>query len=196
MDAGRGAERGTSGSEQRTPEEIGVMAAWRFNRTRAKRVRGVFALIVLAGLGAGPAQARDVDLKGAVILVAAQPQFPTEPAAARMLQEEVQRRAGLKWDITAERPGRKPVIVLAGATESELAGLDIPRRSDGDLPEFRPEGYRICVRRGGDGEPVIWVIGADARGVLFGVGRLIRLLDCGAGRVSLDGATEVSSAPA
>jgi hypothetical protein len=172
------------------------MAAWRFNRTRAKRVRGVFALIVLAGLGAGPAQAREVDLKEAVILVAAQPQFPTEPAAARMLQEEVQRRTGLKWDITAERPGRKPVIVLAGATESELAGLDIPRRSDGDLPEFQPEGYRICVRRGGDGEPVIWVIGADARGVLFGVGRLIRLLDCGAGRVSLDGATEVSSAPA
>jgi hypothetical protein len=172
------------------------MAARCFNESRAGRRRGVFALIAVAALAAAPAPARDVDLREAVILVAARPKLRTELVTATMLQKEVRKRTGLKWDVTAERSGRKPVVALAGATESELAGLEVPRHRGQDLPEFRPEGYRIWVRQDGDGKPVIWVIGADDRGILFGVGRLIRLLDWGPGRVSLDEATDVSSSPA
>ncbi len=172
------------------------MAARRCNGTGAGCVRGICALLAAAALGAGPAQARDMDLKEAAILVAARPQVRTELVAAHMLQEEVQKRTGLKWETMTERPGRKPVIALAGATESEFASLKVPRRSGQNVPESRSEGYRVCVRRDGDGAPVIWVIGADARGILFGVGRLIRLLDWGAGRVTLAETTDISSSPA
>lgn len=113
-----------------------------------------------------------------------------------MLQQEVQKRTGVKWKISREYPGRRPVVALAEATDSELAGLKVPRRSGHDLPESKREGYRICVGQEGDGGPVIWVIGADARGVLFGAGRLLRLLDWGTRRVSLATATDVSTSPA
>jgi hypothetical protein len=171
------------------------MAASCVNNANARRVQAIFALIAGAALGASVAKARDVDLKEAVILIGTEPHFRTETAAADMLQQEVQKRTGLKWEISAEYQGRKPVIALAGAAENELAGLKVPKRDGQSLPESSREGYRICVRQEGGGAPVIWVIGADARGVLFGAGRLLRLLDWGPRRVSLAGTTDVSTAP-
>ncbi len=159
-------------------------------------MQSISILLVVAVLGAQAANARDIDLTKAVILVAAKPHSQTEVAAATMLQQEVQKRTGLKWKISTEHPVRRPVIALAEASDSELAGLKVPRRGGQDLPESRPEGYRICVRQEGDGAPVIWIIGADGRGVLFGAGRLLRLLDWGSRRVSLAAATDMSTSPA
>ena len=112
-----------------------------------------------------------------------------------MLQQEVQNRTGLKWRISAEYRGRRPAIALAVAGEDEIAGLKVPKRSGENLPESKREGYRIFVGQGSGG-PVIWVVGADARGVLFGVGRLLRLLSWKPGRASLAEAVDISTSPA
>jgi len=166
------------------------------NSRAAENVHSISILLIVAVLGTQAANARDIDLARTVILVTAGPHSQTEDAAATMLQQEVQRRTGLKWKITSERLGRRPVIALAEATKNELAGLKVPRRSGQDLPESRPEGYRICVSQDADGGPVIWIVGADARGVLFGAGRLLRLLEWGPRRVSLAAATDISTSPA
>ena len=162
----------------------------------ARDVQGISILLILAVLGTQGADARDIDLTKAVIVVTAGPHSQTEDAAATMLQQEVQRRTGLKWKISAERLSRRPVIALAEATKNELAGLKIPRRNGEDLPELRREGYRICVERSEGGGSVVWVIGADARGVLFGVGRFLRLLNWKPGRASLSATVDVSTSPA
>ena len=152
----------------------------------AKIISVVIAVVTLSGQAA---KARDVDLSRAGILIAEKPRSKTEAVAARMLEEEVQKRTGLKWAVSSEYDGRKPTIVLATAGADELAGLKVPH-----LPELKKEGYRICVEQGAG--PVVWVIGADARGVLFGVGRLLRLLDWGPGRASLADTTDITTAPA
>src|SRR5438132_453217 len=46
------------------------------------------------------------------------------------------------------------------------------------------EGYRVCIKRG-QGSPAVFVIGNEARGVLFGVGRLLRELQMRRGSVTL-----------
>ncbi|MBN1506639.1 MAG: hypothetical protein JW955_07325 [Sedimentisphaerales bacterium] len=155
------------------------------------RLSCVFALAFVAG-----AQARDLDLRDAVILTVRAPRLKTKTTAADMLQREVQKRTGLTWERSSQLPGRKPVIALATAAESELAGLAIPRRDGSDLPENRNEGYRICLTRNEEGVSAVWVIGADARGVLFGTGRLLRLLNWGPRRVSLDETTDIAASPA
>jgi len=112
-----------------------------------------------------------------------------------MLQREVQKRTGLKWKTSSEHSGRKPAIVLATVTERELAGLAVPRRDGRDLPRATrgiPD-LRDTQRRRRAG---VWVIGADARGVLFGTGRLLRLLNWGRDGVSLAEATDISTSPA
>ena len=152
-------------------------------------------LISIAALGTQAAQAYDVDLHGALILTAANPRSKGETVAARMLQEEVQERTGVEWGISTRTEGRGPVIALATMEVDELAGLKVPRRGGQNLPEFQREGYRICVQPSQSERPVVWIVGADGRGVLFGVGRLLRLLDWGPGRVSLAGSTDICTSP-
>ena len=129
-------------------------------------------VVIVVTLSAQGARAGDIDLKEARILIAEKSRSQTEPVAARMLQEEVQKRTGLKWAVSSEHDARPPAIALVTAGAGELAGRKIP-----PAPGLKREGYRICVEPGAG--PVVWVIGADARGVLFGAGRLLRLLELG-----------------
>jgi len=57
-----------------------------------------------------------------------------------------------------------------------------------------PEGYRLCVKRGA-ASPAVFVIGDDARGVLFGVGRLLRELHLQRGSVALADDLDITTAP-
>ncbi len=56
------------------------------------------------------------------------------------------------------------------------------------------EGYRIRVQRQGGG-PAALVVGNDARGVLFGVGRLLRSLRMGKGNATLPADLKITTAP-
>jgi hypothetical protein len=162
----------------------------------SQRAQIVSILVAVAALGAHAAKARDIDLKQVVVLIEEKPSSKTQAVAARMLQEEVQKRTGLGWEVSRKDDGRRPVIVLAAVTTSEVAGLKVPHRSGQSLPESKHEGYRICAERNNTGESVIWVIGADARGVLFGAGRLLRLLNWGPGHAGLAEATDIATSPA
>ena len=156
----------------------------------------IFSLISITGLGMQAAEARDIDLSEAVILIAKEPHSKGETVAAQMLREEVQKRTGLRWEISTDYQGLRPVIALARATANELAGLTIPRRDGSNLPEAQEEGYRVCVEPSHEPESVVWILGADARGVLFGAGRLLRLLHWGPGQASLPDTTDISTSPA
>jgi len=160
------------------------------------QVRFTVILLSITGWGMPAAKAYDVDLKEATILVAEKPHASGETAAARLLCEEVRQRTGLEWEIVARPQGSRPVIALVTTGVEEIAGLKVPRRDGPEAPESRREGYRLCVPPHHAGPPVVWVVGADARGVLFGVGRLLRQLDWGPGRASLADATDISTSPA
>jgi len=145
--------------------------------------------------GVQAARAIDLDLRNAVILTAKKPHFKTEIIAADMLQREVQKRTGLTWKISNERSDDAPVIAIVSIAEEEFCSLAVPHRNGRDVPECKKEGYRICVKRDSRNTPVVWIIGADARGILFGTGRLLRLLDWGPGCVSLAETTDISTSP-
>jgi len=150
----------------------------------------------LAALSVQSTKAESIDLKETVILIAKKPHSKTEDVAAEMLQEEVQKRTGLRWQISSKYDTQKPAIAIATCATNELADLEVPRRDCQDLPEFKPEGYRICVEQRRRGESLVWIVGADARGVLFGVGHLLRLLDWGPGSASLAKTTDIATSPA
>jgi hypothetical protein len=153
-----------------------------------QRLQIISVLVAAVTCSVPAASGRDMDLREARILIP-EPASRVQTAAARLLQEEVQRRTGLSWAISSEHDSRRPGIALATAGTDEIAGRKVPL-----LSEPKPEGYRICVEPGA--EPVVWIVGADARGVLFGAGRLLRLLDWGPGRAHLEEATDITTAPA
>ena len=160
------------------------------------RILRISMSIFIVAFGTQAARAVDLDLRNAVILSAKKPHVKTENIAANMLQQEVQKRTGLTWKISSERSVDAPVIAMVSMADNKLFGLAVPSRDTRDVPEHKKEGYRICVGRDNRDTPMVWIIGADARGILFGTGRLLRLLDWGSGCVSLAETTNISTSPA
>jgi len=137
---------------------------------------GLLATVPLAGAAA----AEDLDLSGATIVVRGAAAPEAERTAATVLSEEVAKRTGLQWSIAQEWPAQGAVIALLSGDNRRLQGVPVPQR----LYTAKPEGYTIATDVS-SGRPVVWIVGADARGALFGAGRLLRSLDWSKGVVSL-----------
>ncbi|AMY11754.1 hypothetical protein LuPra_05016 [Luteitalea pratensis] len=125
-----------------------------------------------------------LDLTASTIVVAADA-TPRERVAATMLLEEVQRRSHARWTVSDRSAGGAAIHVgrLASLRKGPLAS-----RLTGADPG--PEGYRITSAPGS-----VVVAGADERGVLFGVGRLLRTMEIGRDRVILPATLDVTETP-
>ncbi len=141
------------------------------------------ALPLLAG---SPA----LDLSGAVVFTPAVLTMQ-EGNAVRMLVEEVEKRTRLRWPVTSTWPVTNASVIAVGEA-SALASLAGPFAVESS--GAKAEGYRLRSRPG-LGRQEVFVIGHDSRGVLFGVGRLLRELHMGKGSATLAGDLDVTTAP-
>ncbi|MFC5408843.1 hypothetical protein ACFPMF_05970 [Larkinella bovis] len=138
--------------------------------------------------------AQPIDLKNSVILVSPSIPAPMRSTAPQMLTEEIAKRTATSLKQTTSWPSGS-VIVLALSSDKEVAGKTVPARTGFNLPEQKPEGYRIVTEATAKGTTV-WVLGADARGILFGSGWLLRNLKMDNKRLELSSPIEVATAPA
>ena len=141
-----------------------------------------------------PALGADLDLTRAVVVTPPELSGPAAKAV-RMLVEEVETRSMVRWDRAEKWPAAgTPVVVVGPADEIrkllDKQGVRLPRAP----AQVKPEGYQIGVAADG-ATPVVWVAGNDARGVLFGVGRLLRELRLGRLKVTLPDDFKEESAP-
>ncbi len=159
-------------------------------------VGSCLGLGVLCSLFAAPAHAAEnLDLAKATIVTRGGDLPSAEKAAATVLAEEVQARTGLAWTATTEWPSSGPVIALALRGTQPAWPTALPQRHGADLPETRPEGYRLWIDPSNPGQPIVWIIGADARGTLFGAGHLLRALEWSRGAARLPLPLDVATAP-
>jgi hypothetical protein len=70
---------------------------------------------------------------------------------------------------------------------SRIDGRDIPQR----LLANKPEGFSVFAD---DASATLWIVGADARGLLYGVGYLLRNLEWGSGR-AVAPALDITTSP-
>jgi len=124
-------------------------------------------------LGVAGAAAAPLDLSQAVLVAA--PGFTRhEQKAVSVLVEEVEKRTLIRWPMAAARPASgAPSVVLQRGAQGGPA-----------------EGFRIRTHPGG-----VEVTGNDARGLLFGVGHLLRSLSMEQGSVKLPEALNLTTAP-
>jgi hypothetical protein len=114
-----------------------------------------------------------------------------EKKAVQMLAEEVARRSRSRWPRGISWPTNDvPVILVGNASSLQLLAQS---RGTQITPRNRPEGYRIWTDRA---SPLaVWVVGDDSRGVLFGVGHLLRTLRLEPQKISLPADFSVDTAP-
>jgi hypothetical protein len=149
--------------------------------------------LLLAALCALPEKPK-IDLTNASI-VARQTGAPeVEKTAVTVLVEEVEKRTGIHWKTQTSPAATGTVIVLTSKPEDLPKNLVVPDLTK-ITSQLKPEGFALFTKLQSD-RNVVYVIGADARGVLFGVGKLLRLMELSSGVAKLDSATHVVSSPA
>ncbi|HEV3275554.1 MAG TPA: hypothetical protein VG860_01955 [Terriglobia bacterium] len=148
-----------------------------------------------AGSQGQPSTASELDLSKAAV-VAPRALSARERKAVQVLVEEVEKRTQFRWTVVEDLTPEQSSVVVVGssralrATHSELLG----RLVAAGAVAMPAEGYRLRTAGPSNGSPIL-VEGADERGVLFGVGGLLRALQMSRGRVVLPGPLEVATAP-
>ncbi len=140
---------------------------------------------------AGPAR---WDLSQATVVTAPHP-GAREAKAVSMLVEEAERRSGIRWRVESGAMRPSPLTIYAGTRASWPSLGSRPASSRSGTEQLAADGY--AIRTGSDAAGRwIAIAGADERGMLFGIGKLLRSIDYFPQRMSLDAARiEGASSP-
>jgi hypothetical protein len=142
-----------------------------------------------------PANAAELDLRNARVL-AVPGLSRQEQKAVTMLTEEIEKRTRIRLPVTRSWPEATVPVLAIGPSRlaKDLAGpfADHQPRL---VEASGAEGYRLYVKRQAARAPAVFVLGNDARGVLFGVGRLLREMHLERDRIALDDDLHVATVP-
>jgi hypothetical protein len=139
-------------------------------------------------------QAQIIDFSKAGILASPTIKSPVRETVIQLLQEEIAKRTSIQLP-NVNTADKQTIIALTLVEEVKLAGLEVPKQSGENLPENKPEGFRIAVTKQA-GKQVIWLIGADQRGVLFAAGQFLRTAALTKGKIIFDSKNEIATSPA
>jgi hypothetical protein len=154
--------------------------------------------LVLAGAGItrSLAAGAELDLRNAVIVTPQQPSR-IEAKAIALLVDEVRKRTLVHLlEVVRVWPEQsQPVIAVGTVAELLNFGGPFAKKLASQPGVNGAEGYRIVVEKGGRTAPSVLVIGNDPRGVLFGIGRLLRELHMTRSTLTLADDLHIATAP-
>jgi hypothetical protein len=142
-----------------------------------------------------PANSGEIDFHDAVV-VAPDILSRRERKAVQVLVEEVEKRTEFRWPVFERlAASTQPAIVVGSSDDLKQVRPRLPQAlvsEDTKLPG--PEGY--CLRSASNsGSTVVLVSGVGERGVLFGVGGLLRKLRMSERQVGLSGPLNIATSP-
>jgi hypothetical protein len=155
----------------------------------------LLCMVALGQSGASAAGSEAIDLSRAVVVVP-DGLSGAESKAARVFVEEVKTRTRIAFDLKIRWPEQKIPVIAVGPYRLLEAFAGIHKARVAAPPrESAKEGFQIRTIVGEAGAPIVLVVGDDARGVLFGVGRLLRELRLEPGKVTLDHPLDLATSP-
>ena len=144
-------------------------------------------------LAAWGADSIPLDLSKAAVVIGKSTESPLAKAG-EVLQQEIASRTDLqlvKAETLAEVTG--PAIVV-GAEGAIPAGMPSP--PSGLAVPNKPEGYALWVDTTSRKAPTVCLLGHDGRGAVFAAGSFLRKAHLAPGKVSIDPAYRIATAPA
>ena len=109
-----------------------------------------------------------------------------------IVQQEVKKRSLLEWPAVGRLPSDgKPYIGIA--LESDLSGFPLRIRDDlRRMPAIGSEGFKLLVLPETN---AVFIVGKDARGILYGIGRLLRKMEMTPGQVLVPSDLAIAESP-
>jgi hypothetical protein len=151
-------------------------------------ILGLSFLVLMFPL-VSPASSANLDFTNSVIVTP--PELERlEHKAITVLREEIQKRTGIQLNTLTEWPKNQRSVIAVGQTGQMkiLAGPYSDILEDGQA--LGKEGFRLSIK-----ENAIFVAGNDPRGVLYGIGKLLRALRMIPGSISVTGDLDITTSP-
>ncbi len=149
----------------------------------------VFSLIFLL-IGKGFSQT--IDLKNAQI-VSFEKNDKHILKAISVLQEEVKKRSEIQLPVNKKWP-KQSVNIIAVGVEGQLTKFpEELQKTIAEMPSTEAEGYKVTVI---EPSKTVLIIGKDARGVLYGIGKLLRKMEIRPGQILVPSNLNIASSPA
>src|SRR5688572_14007421 len=140
-------------------------------------------VVLLASALAVTAQDK-LDLSRAIVVSTGNLTSP-EQKAIEMLRDEVERRTGIRWEHAIGMPAGGGPVIVAG--QAAAVSTLLPAAA---APPTPAESFRTGVA-----SRQVYISGRDPRGVLYGIGHLLRKLEMRRGQVLLPAGYGVSTSP-
>ncbi|MDR3727632.1 MAG: hypothetical protein P4K86_11380 [Terracidiphilus sp.] len=140
------------------------------------------------------AAAQVLDCSRATVVVADQLSTP-ETSAVNMLLDEAAKRTGTRWETTHRFPSRGAGCTIVAATRQQIPLLlpaalaHTPAGTPNRAEAFSLHAFMFHTR------PLILVTGNDDRGLLFGIGALLRKLSLSDDRATLPEPLHITQSP-
>lgn len=132
------------------------------------------------------------ELADAIIITTGSLTGPAQKSVT-VLVEEIFDRTGIKLPIKNEWPEGNQSVIVIGTISDRKKLLAHNIWSKINLPEPGKEGFQIWTTA--DIRNVCYIFGADDRGILYGVGKLLRSLHFSSGKMWLTGDIKISETP-
>ena len=137
-----------------------------------------------------------IDLSQATIIVRDGQLPAAEQVAPVILSEEVHKRSGCAWSISTKPESSSGArIFLASKVNLPAWKSLIPETLLREPALNTAEGFCMHVQVSTGAAPQVWIIGNDPRGVMFGVGQLLRQMELLAGQATIAGDYHIATAP-
>lgn len=132
-----------------------------------------------------------IDLTNATIVIRDGDLPLVEQTAVTVLVEEVEKRTGIKWEVSTNvsKVNYNLILTSFGNGVINLQTKEPKRSTLIKFTNSHPECFSITT-----GDKMIWIIGADPKGSLNGVGKFLRTIEMSPGKILLHHPINISSA--
>jgi len=142
-------------------------------------IPGIFLFLLFIGTGRIHAQTNDL---AAAKIVCTEKSDPIILKAVTVLHEEINKRSQIQLQVVKTLPKKVNTSLIVVGLESKLTGYT---NQLAHLEITGKDGFKLLTLD--DGKTIL-VAGNDSRGVLYGVGKLLRSLEMESGQIVLSGA--------
>ncbi|WP_338360032.1 hypothetical protein [Yeosuana marina] len=133
-----------------------------------------------------------IELSKATILITPSLEAKFQETVMGVFKEEVEKRTGIEL-LQSSDWNSKTLIVLALSKDVVLKEQSLPAHSK-EKSECKKEGYRV-LHQTIKGKDVLWIIGADFRGILYGIGKTLRIAEMSKGKIRIATKIDIAESP-
>lgn len=152
-----------------------------------------FTLLITVLFSVFSCAQKPIDLSSLTVIISDEIESPIDETIEEIISTKIENHSGKKIK-TSDGEDVATTIIVALSQQKSVHGKVVPRRIGKNLPEFKKEGYRLVLNEDPKGH-TLWILGADSRGILYGIGKLLRTFDFTKGNIIVYDEFDISSSP-